>query len=225
MTLIYSNFSRRAGLFCMSDTLLSLPAHMVSEPLSLPLRREKLIHVSNDRKHAAAGLGLKTVIFGRTMVQWAGSSLFAKRLIDEIFTRSGRGERRLDLSIIVAKHSGMSASQISEIALTYHYLGDHSELFRDQINCSKGSALGGELLVAGTGEWDLVHNTVVSGPDSQVEPAEFVSDALTRGLSHVYAETGSTDRYGLSYGGWMEMVWAERGGSVKLHSGISGFSV
>jgi hypothetical protein len=117
---------------------------------------------------------------------------------------------------IAANHSGLSLAQIEEIGFIYHYRGPNLRLFRDQIGCFEGFSLGGVLFSAGSGEWDIVNDTVVTGPEHHIEEVRFVSDALSRGLSHIAAEPGSADRYGLSYGGWMEIAWAETDTFRKL---------
>jgi hypothetical protein len=86
MTLIFSHVNPNTGLFALSDILASRPSHTDPAPISIPFRQEPLTHANAG--YSPAGTIQKSVIFGRTLVLFAGTVVIARAIIEQIRSSS-----------------------------------------------------------------------------------------------------------------------------------------
>jgi len=226
MTLIFSHVNPNTGLFALSDILASRPSHTDPAPISIPFRQEPLTHANAG--YSLAATIQKSVIFGRTMILFAGTVVIARAIIEQIRSASDDGQNKIDLMELLDA-SGLSAKELDAVSLIYHYTPPGPRLLRAQWNCEKIEMPGtDELFSAGTGVWNFFENHQYTSNGELPDYERVLASLLTRLSVHPLYEANSSESLDHLYGGWFELAhrdgatftkvpyavrfWARRGG-------------
>jgi hypothetical protein len=167
-------------------------------PVSLPFREDELSHESQG--YSIADFSQKSVIFGRTFVQWAGSKIVASALVDQIRNISGDGVRRVERDATVA-NSGLLESELREVSLIYHYNTSPDTIFVWYWNCDVIRA--GEVICSGSGVPYFFDELTVD-PGELPSNELMIQELIGKSLGHSLIEWNGTESLDHLYGGWFE---------------------
>lgn len=205
MTLIFSHISPITGLFALSDILTSIPAQDEAGQVTIPFRDTPMQH--SNAGHELAGTMQKSVIFGRTMVMFAGRVIVARAVIERIRELSDDGEREVDLEATV-RGSGLSDAELSEVSLIYHYNPDAPHIVRTSWNCDEVDVAGSNpILSAGSGKWNFFDNLSSDIDIGENRDVNILLNLIGRLAAHPVSELTGTDTLNFLYGGWFELTY------------------
>jgi|CXWL01.1.fsa_nt_gi hypothetical protein len=204
MTLIFSHVNPDTGLFALSDILASRPTQADPAPISIPFRQEPLKHANAG--YSLAGTIQKSVIFGRTLVLFAGTVVVARAVIEHIRSASDEGQNEIDL-LELLDASGLSAKELDAVSLIYHYTPPGPQLHRTQWNCEKIEMPGAdELFGAGTGVWNFFENHQSTSSADRPDHERVLASLLARLSAHPLYEANNRESLDHLYGGWFELA-------------------
>jgi hypothetical protein len=213
VTLIFSLMGPQLGLIALSDILTSYGDPSYAEEVELPMRVEPKRWA--NEKYGSAGTAQKTVIVGRTMVQWAGSKDAAEKVIKVIAARSNQGDEEVDL-VACVEEADLSSTSRARLALIYHFRLDRLTCKRSHVNCAVVDYAHGSLIVAGSGRDDFMFNVNVIDPEKCADVASLARETFSK-LNSVFIENlKGDDSYNDAYGGWLEFTTCTSDGFSKV---------
>lgn len=206
LTLIASHRSRITGLFTLSDTIVSKPEAPPGDfpGLRLPARDGPVRHANKGLE--IAGLMQKSIIFGRTMVMWAGRAIVAETLIKNIRDASADGKDQINLEGVVT-NSGLTEDEQRDVSLIYHYVLGEDLLERRYWRCNhyeQGETT--DLITTGSGEGFFFDNLRMEGVDDRPAHETVLSTFMSKIISHSLFEWDGTSSLDYLYGGWFEIA-------------------
>lgn len=205
MTLIFAHINPVTGLLVASDMLISRPDVGLRAPVKLPLRDQEIQHGNSG--YALAGFSQKTVIFGRTLVTFAGSVIVAKRLINLIYQASISGENEIDIEDIF-QSSGLNEGEINSVSIIYLYNGDTPAISQQVWQCEKAEISDGEFVLGnGTGWWDFFQNIQTQVGRGRPSHEVARSQILGKFAHAIMGERWETTSLDFMYGGWFEFAY------------------
>jgi hypothetical protein len=218
MTLIFSHISPITGLFAASDILTSVPTREDPIAVQIPYREKPIAH--SNGQDAVAGLAQKTIIFGRTMVSWAGSRIIARLIISTINKLSIGGKYEVDLRRLILSLE-LSSREMEDIEIIYHFNGDEPWIERKDWNGKRPIVANAPGIIAGgSGIWNFFENMVVSGIAVLPPYEEVLGQLLLKISSHAFAEHAGVETLHYMYGGWFEIAHRSEDGFVKISYGV-----
>lgn len=207
MTLIFSAFDTSTNFFAASDIVVSRQTDLQPEPIALPFASEQIAHRAGG--YNLAGTRQKSVIFGRTLIMWAGWQLFAQVLIPALRAASHEGTILVDPSAII-ESLDIPEHIRAESAFIYHHIEESGHLRRFCYNLDRlPEQANGRLAAGGTGVWNFFDNMVIDRElDNLTVQEQRTANFLTRIAMQSLVDFTSTHSLDFLYGGWFEVSFA-----------------
>lgn len=195
MTLIFAkgapDFAAVADITLSSEASGSVPKELV-----LPLHGGPATYTLPSGAKLV-GHSQKMTIFGRTLIQWAGSYIVALTVVRKIYELSNDGNAVVDVGETI-KVLSLNESEKKSFSLTYFFMNEKSEMLHQYWECRVGDHNGQIILAQGSGVWDWFEDTKAG--------VEF-DDLVARSVLHVATEAWTTRNYDFLYGGWFEIAF------------------
>lgn len=206
MTLIVSYHHPHTHLLAISDILTSAPLEKGASPATVQLPFNEAAIQHENAGDGVAGLAQKSVIFGQTMVMWAGRAIYARVIIEAIRAASVDGVNFIEIKEII-EGCGLTQSQVEEVSLIYHYSASRDLLRRNPWRCSvmvkDGEA---STLADGSGANYFFENLSIdikTGVPSHVAAVQAILGKLA---FNPLSETNDKETLDFLYGGWFELM-------------------